>query len=207
MPGQQGVRAGVRVADRLSSDGRRRARRVGIVGPNGAGKTSLFGLIRGELRPDAGDVTLAGQRVTAARRGCAGPARHRAHLSGAPTVRAPDRVRERAGRAEQGGVPVRSASRTPSTGGSRRARRGTVLDLTGLGDGCPNRAGRAAHAARTASGWRSPAHSAAAPRLLLLDEVAGGLTDAEVDELLAIVAADPRSAASRSSGSSTSCTH
>src|ERR1700752_2923879 len=37
---------------------------VGIVGPNGAGKTSLFGLISGDLSPDAGAVTFGGKAVT-----------------------------------------------------------------------------------------------------------------------------------------------
>src|ERR1700759_3023261 len=37
---------------------------VGIVGPNGAGKTSLFGLISGDLAPNAGAVRFAGRTVT-----------------------------------------------------------------------------------------------------------------------------------------------
>src|SRR5919197_5389939 len=37
---------------------------VGIVGPNGAGKTSLFGVISGDLSPDAGEVRLDGQPIT-----------------------------------------------------------------------------------------------------------------------------------------------
>jgi len=37
---------------------------VGLVGPNGAGKTTLFGVLSGLLRPQAGDVLLAGRRVT-----------------------------------------------------------------------------------------------------------------------------------------------
>jgi branched-chain amino acid transport system ATP-binding protein len=37
---------------------------VGIVGPNGAGKTSLFGLISGDLSPDAGHVKFAGRDIT-----------------------------------------------------------------------------------------------------------------------------------------------
>src|SRR5260370_28265400 len=37
---------------------------VGIVGPNGAGKTSLFGLISGDLSPDAGDISFTGRTVT-----------------------------------------------------------------------------------------------------------------------------------------------
>src|ERR1700734_3590814 len=37
---------------------------VGIVGPNGAGKTSLFGLISGDLSPDAGRIWIDGRAVT-----------------------------------------------------------------------------------------------------------------------------------------------
>lgn len=35
-----------------------------IIGPNGAGKTTLFGLITGEIRPDAGSVAVFGTDVT-----------------------------------------------------------------------------------------------------------------------------------------------
>ena len=37
---------------------------IGIIGPNGAGKSSLFNLITGDLKPDAGDVWLDGLNVT-----------------------------------------------------------------------------------------------------------------------------------------------
>jgi branched-chain amino acid transport system ATP-binding protein len=38
---------------------------LGILGPNGAGKTTLINLIGGDLRPDAGRVVLGGRDITA----------------------------------------------------------------------------------------------------------------------------------------------
>ena len=32
--------------------------KVGLIGRNGAGKTTLFKLIRGELQPDQGDISI-----------------------------------------------------------------------------------------------------------------------------------------------------
>jgi branched-chain amino acid transport system ATP-binding protein len=40
---------------------------VGIIGPNGAGKSTLFDLITGFLRPDAGAVRFAGRDITGMR--------------------------------------------------------------------------------------------------------------------------------------------
>ncbi|MCL1889335.1 MAG: ABC transporter ATP-binding protein [Desulfovibrionaceae bacterium] len=37
---------------------------VGIIGPNGAGKTTVFNLITGNYRPDEGEIILAGQNIT-----------------------------------------------------------------------------------------------------------------------------------------------
>ena len=36
---------------------------VALIGPNGAGKTTCFNLVGGQLAPDAGSVTLLGQRI------------------------------------------------------------------------------------------------------------------------------------------------
>ena len=37
---------------------------LGLIGPNGAGKTSLFNAISGEVTPDAGEIRLAGRRIS-----------------------------------------------------------------------------------------------------------------------------------------------
>ena len=47
---------------------------LAIIGPNGAGKTTLIGQLSGDLRPDAGTITFAGDDVTAL------PAATRSHL-------------------------------------------------------------------------------------------------------------------------------
>ena len=36
---------------------------TGVIGPNGAGKTTLFNLIAGSLKPDAGEIVFAGERI------------------------------------------------------------------------------------------------------------------------------------------------
>ena len=50
-----------------------------IIGPNAAGKTTLFNLIAGELKPNAGSIALFGKDVTRV------PGRGRAHLGLART--------------------------------------------------------------------------------------------------------------------------
>ncbi|HEX2554859.1 MAG TPA: ABC transporter ATP-binding protein [Microvirga sp.] len=37
---------------------------LAIIGPNGAGKSTTFGMVGGQLKPDSGSVTLAGQPIT-----------------------------------------------------------------------------------------------------------------------------------------------
>ncbi|HKE63943.1 MAG TPA: ABC transporter ATP-binding protein [Micromonosporaceae bacterium] len=193
----------VRVADQLSlavGDGEA----VGIVGPNGAGKSSLFSIISGDLTPDAGDVMLGGQRVTRL-----GPAA-RCRLGIGRTYQVPRPFEhmsvyenvlvaaEQGGRSSErsalGAVAidaVAGAARVASGGRLRKAeardRAMAVLAETGLQAVANHAAGRLTLLDRKR--LELARALATEPRLLLLDEVAGGLSDPEVDELVAIVTA------------------
>jgi branched-chain amino acid transport system ATP-binding protein len=149
---------------------------VGIVGPNGAGKTSLFGLISGDLSPGAGQVTFAGRNVTRL------DSAARCRLGIGRTYQVP---RPFTGMtvfenvlvaAQQGGGLRRKASYAAAA---------EALERTGM-------AGEAnLPASRLGLLQRKRLEIARAvatrPALLLLDEVAGGLTDPEVAELVEIV--------------------
>lgn len=53
---------GIVVADKVNIE-IARGEILGLIGPNGAGKTSLFNLISGVYRPDAGHIFLNGARI------------------------------------------------------------------------------------------------------------------------------------------------
>jgi branched-chain amino acid transport system ATP-binding protein len=149
---------------------------VGIVGPNGAGKTSLFGLISGDLSPDAGDVRFAGRAVTRL------DSAARCRLGVGRTYQVPRPFGDMTVfenmlvAAQQGGGLRRRASYAAAV---------EALERTGL-------AGQAnLPAERLGLLQRKRLELARAlatkPSLLLLDEVAGGLTDPEVALLVEVV--------------------
>jgi branched-chain amino acid transport system ATP-binding protein len=151
---------------------------VGIVGPNGAGKSTLFSMISGDLAPDGGDVVFDGRTVT--RLGAAA----RCRLGVGRTYQIP-RPFENMTVFEN--VLVAAQHGDAARGRAAEELALAVLDQTGL----IRHANRPAGALTLLQRKRLEVARALGgrPRLLLLDEVAGGLTEPEVEELVGIVAA------------------
>jgi branched-chain amino acid transport system ATP-binding protein len=149
---------------------------VGIVGPNGAGKTSLFGLISGDLAPGSGEVRFAGRPVTKLE------AAARCRLGIGRTYQVPRpfgdmTVFENLLVAAQQGAGLR---RRASYAAAVQA-----LERTGISGQANVPAERLGLLQRKR--LELARALATQPTLLLLDEVAGGLTDPEVSELVEIV--------------------
>jgi branched-chain amino acid transport system ATP-binding protein len=167
----------LKVADAISF-GVTEGEALGIVGPNGAGKTTLFSLIGGALRPDRGRVRLLGKDITDASpqaRCAAGIAR--THQVPRPFGRLT--VFEN--------VLVGACFATPRSEKDAVDLCGAVLETTGL----LRHANKLAGALPLLDRKRLELARALAtrPRVLLLDEIAGGLTEGECAVLIDMIRA------------------
>ncbi|CAN7399103.1 ABC transporter ATP-binding protein [Acidovorax sp. LjRoot117] len=149
---------------------------LGVIGPNGAGKSSLFHLLTGTVGADAGHIVLDGHALSGL------PAHRRARLG------------------------VARAFQVPQPFGNLTVFQNVLAAATFAAGLRGDAAAHAAHAALQRCGLASAAAKtagalplldrkrlemakavAAQPRLLLLDEVAGGLTEREVHQMVDLV--------------------
>jgi branched-chain amino acid transport system ATP-binding protein len=151
---------------------------IGIVGPNGAGKTTLLNVLSGAYTVSAGQVAFLGQDVTA--------------------LGAADRCRRGIARSHQiprpfGGMTVFENLHVAAsiggdlTGAAANRRCIDSLELCGM----LRVANRRAETLGLLDRKRLEMARALAtgPRVLLLDEIGGGLTDAEAAELVVAIRA------------------
>jgi branched-chain amino acid transport system ATP-binding protein len=151
---------------------------VGIVGPNGAGKTTLFGALAGTFPITSGNIRLGGQDLSNTR------AAERCRLGLARTFQVPRPF---------GGLSVFENIMVAARSGRGRL----ATDATASAVEVMRRTGLSAHANRPAGALglldrkrlEVARAMATGPQVILLDEIGGGLTEAELDELISLVCA------------------
>jgi branched-chain amino acid transport system ATP-binding protein len=176
---------GLRVLDRISMSVPRGIV-CGLVGPNGAGKTSLFNCVSGIYRPTNGTILIGGTdalQVPPHRLAELGLARTFQHAWLDPVATVLDNVLV-GGHTRVRGGPFSLALRLPfvrrdEAGLQRRALE--LLESLGLADVAHRPAGTLPFA--VAKRVEMARALLAEPRLLMLDEPAGGVTHADVDAL------------------------
>ena len=149
---------------------------IGVVGPNGAGKSTLMAVLSGAYAPSDGRVSLDGRDITAL------------------------------GAADRAGLGVMRTHQIPKPFGGLTVLENVLVGATHAGGGHGEAAYALALEALEVAGMRPlanrPAESlglldrkrlelaralATQPKILLLDEIGGGLTDAEADELVSMI--------------------
>ena len=148
---------------------------LGVIGPNGAGKSTLFELITGFMRPDAGDIRLDGGSLLALRTD---------QINRLGIARTFQKLRPFQKMSVEENVMVGLMQHTANMGEARDQALAT-LDFVGLLDK------RRAHANVLSTGQRKRLELARAmatrPKLLLLDEVTGGVDQRSIPGLIELI--------------------
>ncbi|MCL4189715.1 MAG: ABC transporter ATP-binding protein [Rhodobacteraceae bacterium] len=149
---------------------------LGVIGPNGAGKTSMFNLVTGTVRPDRGRIRFAGEDITG------WPAARRCRAGIARSFQVPQPF---------GGMTVFENALVAAVHGAGLAGRAAealcleVLARTGLLARANQRAGGLPLLDRKR--LELARALCARPKVLLLDEIAGGLTESECTLLVGTI--------------------
>jgi len=150
----------------------------GIIGPNGAGKTTLFNLITGTLAANSGSISIFGTEVTKMN------ARARCHLGIARSFQVPQPFSH---------MTTFENVLTAASFGRRISQSAAwhfaeeALDTCGLSARSNILAGSLTLLDRKR--LELARSLATNPKLLMLDEIAGGLTEAECQELIKLIKA------------------
>src|SRR5262245_30462203 len=151
---------------------------LGIIGPNGAGKTTLFGIMTGTVRADAGRVMFQSHDITHL------PPPRRCTLGIARSFQIPQPF---------GAMTVFENLVVAAAFGRQQRERDAyarcmeLLEQTGLDDKANRHAGTLTLIDRKR--LELARALATSPRVLLLDEVAGGLTEPECVALVDLIRA------------------
>ena len=146
---------------------------LGIIGPNGAGKSTLFNLITGSLQPNSGSIRFEGADITQI------PAYRRCRLGIGRSYQIPHPF---------GGMTVFENLLVGAAFGKNQSEVQSydecarILDLTGLLEKSNVLAGQLTLLERKR--LELARALATSPKALLLDEIAGGLTEPEIQELI-----------------------
>ncbi|MDR3376224.1 MAG: ABC transporter ATP-binding protein [Ancalomicrobiaceae bacterium] len=149
---------------------------LGMLGPNGAGKTTLFGLITGTVPVNSGRIEFLGEDISRL------PPEQRCHRGLARSFQVPQPF---------GGMTVFENLTVSAAFSKNRSERDVypdcarILDQCGLTDKANARAGGLTLLDRKRLEFARAL--ATKPKLLLLDEVAGGLSEVECEVLVGLI--------------------